>query len=145
MKTTIKESGLKLTPIEQKDIDRHLVKIKRLVEKYGTSAILNIEVSKVTNHHRKGEIYQATATLIVNKKSMRVETEGVAIGAAFEKCRKELEREIEKYKTSKEEKNYRQARKLKKMSRMSPLAWRGEGREEEQKEETETPIEETVI
>ncbi len=145
MKTTIKESGLKLSPIDQKDIDRHLAKIKLLVGKFGSSAILNIEVSRVTNHHRKGEIYEATATLVVNKKSIRVETQGEAIGAAFEKCRKELEREIEKYKTGKEEKNYRQARKMKKMNQMSPLAWRGEGREEEQKEETETPIEETVI
>mgnify|MGYP001600637704 CR=1 FL=1 len=145
MKITIKAKSLVLTPLDTKDMDRHIAKIKTLVKKYGEAVTLDIEVSKPTNHHRKGMIYMAKATLVLQKKMMRSESEGESVIGAFEGCRKDLEREIEKHKTGKEEKNYRDARKLKKMSRMTPLAWRGPGREEEQKEETETALEDMDV
>ena len=71
MKITIKSSGLELTPMDKKDMDRHIAKLRRLVAKYGSGVTLDIEVSRMSNHHRKGMVYQATATLIFHKKMMR--------------------------------------------------------------------------
>ncbi|MBI5135348.1 HPF/RaiA family ribosome-associated protein [Candidatus Uhrbacteria bacterium] len=137
MTTTLKQTDIKINPAEQKHIDQHVAKLNTIVKKYGTGVMLEIEVGRLSRHHRKGEIYHAECNLTLPKKLLRAEAEGQDVITAFEACRKELLREIDRYKTSKEEGNYRQARKLKKMSRMTPLAWRGEGREEEKSEETE--------
>ncbi len=137
MKTTLKQTDVKINAPEQKHIDQHIAKLKKMLVKYGTGVILDIEVGRLSRHHRKGQIYHAECNLTLPKKLLRAEADGQDIITAFETCRKELMREIDRYKTSKEEGNYRQARKLKKMSRMTPLAWRGDGREEEQKDELE--------
>ncbi len=135
MKTTLKQTNIAINPTEQKHIDRHVAGISRRVSKYGAALILNIEVGRTTRHHRKGEVYRAECMLQLPKKTLRAEAEAEDIVKAFEMCRKGLEREIDTYKASKEEKDYRQARKLKKLNQMTPLAWRGEGREEAQKDE----------
>ena len=132
MKLTLKKTDVLLNSLEQKHIDRDVAKIRRLVARYGPATTLDIEVGRLTRHHRKGMIYRAEFNLVLPKTILRAEASAEDVLRAVETCRKELEREIDRYKTSKEEKNYRQARRYKRLKRMSALAWRGKGREDEQ-------------
>ncbi len=136
MKLLFKETDLTLEPAVRRQLKSKLSKLNVWLKKVGTAAKLEIEVSLVSKHHRKGEIFHAEATLWLPKKSLRAEAKGNDVVAAFDEMHQQLEREVGRYKGVKEEKDYRQARLMKKRTRMTPLAWRGPGREEEQAEET---------
>ena len=139
MKLIFKETNVTLGEEVRRELKRKLSKLNVWLRKLGTAVKLEIEVALTSKHHRKGKVYHAEATLWLPKKSLRAEAEREDVVVAFDVMRQELEREIEKYKMSKEEKNYRQARYVKKRTHMTPLAWRGPGREEEQISETEEP------
>lgn len=136
MKILFKQTNLSLDPRVSRELKSKLSKLNVWLRKLGTAVKLEIEVALTTRHHRKGKIYHAEANLWLPKKILRAEAEREDVVVAFDVMRQELEREIEKYKSSKEEKNYRQARYVKKRTHMTPLAWRGPGREEEQADET---------
>ncbi len=136
MKILFKQTNLTLDSAVSRELKHKLSKLNVWLRKLGTAVKLEIEVALTSRHHRKGKIYHAEANLSLPKKTLRAEAEREDVVVAFDVMLKELEREIEKYKMSKEEKNYRQARYVKKRTHMTPLAWRGPGREEEQQEQT---------
>jgi ribosomal subunit interface protein len=136
MKLLFKETNITLDPRVRRELRAKLLKLSRWLRRLGTAVKLEIEVALTSRHHRKGKIYHAEGTLHLPKKTLRAEADREDIVVAFDVMRQELEREIERYKMSKEELGYRQARLLKRKTRMSALAWRGSGREEEQESET---------
>ncbi len=136
MKLIFKETNLSLESAVRQELKAKLAKLNVWLRKLGSAVKLEIEVALSTRHHRKGKIYYAEGTLVLPKKTLRAEAKREDVVVAFDVMRQELEREIERYKSSKEELGYRQARFVKKRTRMTPLAWRGAGREEEQAEET---------
>jgi len=136
MKISIKESHIEVTPEVMRGVRAKLLKLGPWLRKLGTAVRVEVELEKTTKHHRKGMIYRAEINLTVPKKLLRAEAYGEEILVAMEKAYKEVEREIEKYKMSKEEKSYREGRFMKKKNQMTSLAWRGNGREEEQNAET---------
>ncbi len=54
---------------------------------------------------------------------------------AFDTMRHKLDREVSKFKREDDARSNREGRKFKRMKGMTPLAWTGPGREEEQEEE----------
>ncbi len=136
MKLIFKQTNIALNQTVSRALKQKLSKLNVWLKKFGSAVKLEIEVALTTRHHRKGKIYHAEGNLYLPKKILRAEAQREDVVVAFDCMRQGLEREIERYKMEKEEKNYRQARYVKKRTHMTPLAWRGPGREEEQEEET---------
>ncbi len=59
---------------------------------------LNIEISKTTHHHRKGDIFRAEAQLYLPKELIRVEATDNDLRAAIDQIKEQLYRKIKKYK-----------------------------------------------
>ena len=74
-------------------LDKYLGKLKVLSAHF--------EISKTTNHHKKGEIYRAEANLIVNGDLLRVEKTEKDSYKAIDKVKDHLELVIKKYKEKK--------------------------------------------
>lgn len=136
MKVTRKETRLEISEAVEKKVKAKIDKLSTRLKRLGSAVELRVEMERTTRHHRKGLIYRVELNLKVLKKLLRAEVFGEDIITALDDAIRMLEREIERFKMSFEEKNYRRGRLEKKLTRMTPLAWRGAGREKEQADET---------
>ena len=62
-------------------------------------AMIWIEISRTTKHHKKGEVFRAAADLRLPKKILRAEAYAENIRTAIDEARNMLRSEIDKYKT----------------------------------------------
>ncbi len=100
MKVIIKSTNFKLTPslaafIEEKILS--LAKFLKTVDEF-EAVTARVEVGKTTRHHKKGEVFRAEVNLDLPKAVLRSEAIQNDLRAAVNEVRKELKREIEKYK-----------------------------------------------
>ncbi|MDO8592425.1 MAG: ribosome-associated translation inhibitor RaiA [bacterium] len=100
MQLNIKATNLELTP-KLKD---HVQKKMDMLDKYlGKFKVINarLEVSKISNHHLKGEIYRAEANLAIGGDLLRVAKTEKDLFKAIDKVKDHLELAIRKYKDKK--------------------------------------------
>lgn len=62
------------------------------------SAKLFVEVERMSNHHKKGDVYKASANLDIPHKSFRVEHEDVDARAAIDNLKHKLHNALERHK-----------------------------------------------
>ena len=101
MNITLKKT-LDVTPALEVYIEEKLSSISKFVEPFDRegSVELYVEVSRTTNHHRKGEeIFMAVADLRLPGKILRGEASASDIHKAIDDVRDILHMEIKKYKT----------------------------------------------
>ncbi len=104
-------------------------KIVRPVEKLlkrvdsGDAVMLDVEVARTTQHHHKGEVYRASATVTFRGKTIRASAEDSDIHAACDTLEDELKREISRHRTSALSMLKRMGRRTKQMIRVNPAAW----------------------
>ncbi len=101
MKITIK-GGLDVTPSLETYIEGKLMPLAKLVKVFDAEGVvdLTLEVSRTSNHHRKGdEVFKAAADLRLPGKILRSESSASDIRKAIDEVRTMLHMEIEKYKS----------------------------------------------
>lgn len=100
MQLNIKATNLELTA-ELKDYAKK--KMDMLNKYLGKLKVINahIEVSKITNHHLKGEIYRAEVNLSLGGDLLRVAKTEKDLFKAIDKVKDHLELVIKKYKDKK--------------------------------------------
>jgi ribosomal subunit interface protein len=101
MKINIIKTKNLITPALEAYIETKIGQLAKLVrhfEERGEVA-LSFEVSRTTQHHKKGEVYMAAADLRLPNKVLRAEEYAEDIRVAIDRARDTLHLEIEKYKT----------------------------------------------
>jgi ribosomal subunit interface protein len=101
MKITIKKT-LDVTPSLETYIDEKLMPLAKFVQVYDEKEEVELwlEVSRTTQHHRKGEeVFMAVADLRLPGNILRGESSSSDIRKAIDEVRNMLQMEIEKYKT----------------------------------------------
>ncbi len=105
MKITIKKS-LDVTPPLEAYIEAKLAPLTKFIKAFDRDDApvgLRLEVSRSSNHHRKGEeIFVAAADLRMPGKILRGEASASDIRKAIDEVRDILHMEIQKYKTKRE-------------------------------------------
>jgi len=120
MRTILKGKNTDLTAPLRTYIDE---KITKSAKKYlgkrddGEAVILELEVGRVTNRHRKGSVWYAEANLSLGGVMLRASHEGEDAHEVIDLVEEELLREIKKFKEKNQTSNIRGARKAKGMMR----------------------------
>ena len=101
MKIHLKAAGFEITPSLREFVEKKLMSLGRFVKKFDAEGAIElwVEVAKITEHHRKGNIYYAEANLRMPKKSIRAEEGSPDLHIAVDRLKHVLQLEIEKYKT----------------------------------------------
>jgi ribosomal subunit interface protein len=112
MRTIIKGKQTELTSAIRAYIEAKIVgPTSRVVGK--GDALLEVELSRVLRHHRKGNIWWGEVNLKMGKTLIRAEEEGDDPHAVIDAVENELLRQIKSFKGKKKTKNIRTARKIK--------------------------------
>jgi ribosomal subunit interface protein len=104
MNITIKKT-LDVTPPLETYIEKKLMPLAKFVKAFDQDGVaeLKLEVSRSSNHHRKGdEVFVASADLRLPGKVLRGEASASDIRKAIDEVRDMLHMEIEKYKEKRE-------------------------------------------
>jgi len=100
MKINIKKTT-DLTPSLQTYIEEKLMPLAKFIKHLDEKGDVEIwlEISRTTNHHRKGDVFMAAADLKLPGKILRGQAEAENIRTAIDEARNMLHMEIKKYKT----------------------------------------------
>ena len=126
MRINIRHKDIEMTDSLREYVDTKIVRpVEKLLKRMGDSdmPILDVEVSRTTQHHHKGEVYRASATLALGGKAIRASAEDTDIHAACDTLEDELKREILHHKTSSLSVARRMGRRAKQLLRINPAAW----------------------
>jgi len=124
MKIILKNKNVYPDAGTEKYLDKKLETLKKFLKNFNQELILaEVELGKVNNRQRTGDIFRAEINLSIGGgKILRAEAEGADLYAAIDEMRDNLEREIKKFKTKNETIFIRGARSITKKFRLSPLA-----------------------
>jgi ribosomal subunit interface protein len=101
MKITIKKT-LDVTESLEEYIEERIAPLRKFLEPFERNGEveLRLEVSRTSEHHRKGdEVFMAAADLVLLGSVLRSEASSADIRKAIDEVRNKLHMEIEKYKT----------------------------------------------
>ena len=118
MRIIYKSKTTKLTPAIKQYLEHKLAgATQKLLPKSATedAPILEIEFSRTTKHHHKGDVWRAEANLTIGKRMLRAEEVGEDPHGVIDIVASELAREIKSFKGKYKTKTIRGARTLKGM------------------------------
>jgi putative sigma-54 modulation protein len=100
MKIEISSKNFDLTPSITQYIEDKLGLIAKHIQKFELEGDLHlkVQVGRTTEHHNKGEVYEAVVDLPMPGTNLRAADSSEDLRAAIDVVRNNLEREIEKYK-----------------------------------------------
>jgi len=100
MKIIIESDGMELSESVRAYADKKFRVLEKFVTRFekGGEIELHVEILKTTEHHRKGDIYQANANIRLPGKMLNVEEKGDNVHTAIDLAKDVLKMEIEKYK-----------------------------------------------
>ncbi len=96
MQINIKATGVELTPALSSYVEDKLSLLDKLVENID-GALLDVEIGKITHHHKTGNWFFAEANLKFKGKLLRKVSEEADLYAAIDKMKDGLAEEIRKY------------------------------------------------
>ena len=104
MRITIQGKNLTLTPAIKTHIETKLGSLGKFIKKWdgGGAAILRVEVSRATKHHKKGDVFYAEANLDIPGAILLAEAFSADARLAVNIVKKTLELEIKKRKEKEE-------------------------------------------
>lgn len=82
-----------------------------------------VEISKTTQHHKKGDYFETDVNLKIAGKDFRAESRSFDIRISIDEVRNELQDQLKSYRGKKFSKYLRGARLFKHLNKFSPLAW----------------------
>ncbi|OHA58116.1 MAG: ribosomal subunit interface protein [Candidatus Vogelbacteria bacterium RIFOXYD1_FULL_44_32] len=71
MKTNVKTTNIVLTPAIDQYLRFKIAKIKKYIDESSGEAMVDIEIGKTTEHHRRGQLFKAEINLVVPGQSLR--------------------------------------------------------------------------
>src|SRR5689334_5031992 len=92
----IKGTNMELTDAIKSAVADELATLDARLERWGTAVSADVEVSKTSMHHHKGEIFRAEVNLQIPGKLLRAEDENEDLYVALKNVVGTLERELEK-------------------------------------------------
>lgn len=125
MKTTLKSTGFKLDNTLRSYTERKIINpVRKLFgkDRLYASLILDVEIGRLTAHHKKGRIWRAEANLTVPGSFFRSEAEADDVRTAIDLVKDEIVGEIKKFKNKKIDRMRRNARKFKGEVKFDPAA-----------------------
>jgi len=123
MKIIIKATNIKLSPSINEYVNEKIGGLDKFLKKFDPELTeARVEVGKITQGQRQGDIFRAEVNLRIDGHLIRVENTEESLLAAIDLVKDELQREIREYKDKQETKFIRGARSWKKFWRISPLA-----------------------
>ncbi|RJQ14868.1 ribosome-associated translation inhibitor RaiA [Candidatus Parcubacteria bacterium] len=126
MKVIISTRNLSLTKALQDYIDKKINSLEHFIEasaKFNSQALARVEIEKMTQHHKKGDYFKASAILTLSSYRFRAESLGPDLYAAVDELKDELARQLKHDRGKKTAKYLRGARFFKHIVKFSPLAW----------------------
>lgn len=118
MKYNVKATGVSLTPALDQYIERRIKAIAKFVDKSDESAIADVEVGKISDHHRSGEIFRAEINIaLAHQPLLRAEVTEYDIYNAVNAAKNEIIRQIKSSKNKENTKTRKGNRKVKEMIR----------------------------
>lgn len=123
MKIIIKTTNVDISPSVNEYIEEKIGGLEKLLRKFDPNLVeARVDVGKIKQGQRRGEIFRAEVNLNLGGKLLRAEETGHSLHAAIDLVKDELRRKIRQYTHKKETKEIRGARSWKKFWRFSPLA-----------------------
>jgi len=100
MNIQIKAKDLDLTPSIKEYIEEKIGSLDKFLEKLEDQGevLIDVEIARVSKHHKKGDVFYAEANLKLPKKMLRAERKDFDVRAAIDHVRDRLQRDIVKYK-----------------------------------------------
>lgn len=93
MKINLKTKNFSLTPSIKNYLEQKLNYLDKFLI-FDDSTFVNVELSKVTKHHRKGNVFKAEINLNVPGRLIRAAAEEWDLRVAIDRARDNLRREI---------------------------------------------------
>jgi ribosomal subunit interface protein len=93
MNTNIKAGSIELTPAISDYVDKRLKKVADLLEN-DPALKCDVELSRTTSHHNKGDIFRAEVHIVGSGKDIYVAREETDLYAAIDLVRDEVLREV---------------------------------------------------
>jgi putative sigma-54 modulation protein len=92
MKINIKATGISLTP----SISEYTEKKVNMLEKFfdNNEALVNVEVGKITKHHKSGDVFRAEIQAICNGQTYYAVSETEDLYASIDEVKDEIIREM---------------------------------------------------
>jgi ribosomal subunit interface protein len=114
----IKTKNLELTDWLKKVVNNKIGGLKKFIKRFRARQDILfdtfVELEKETVHHKKGDIFMAEVKMILPQRTLVVKSHGEDLMETITEVKKELEREIQKYKFKSVELPRRKYRKIKK-------------------------------
>jgi ribosomal subunit interface protein len=120
IKKTLKGTGIDLSDAITASVDKVVASIDKYVDPSDTSALVDIEVGKTTNHHRSGEIFRAEINFHSRIGSLRAEAEKEDLYVALTAAKDEIVESLRSKKSKRTDFVRRSGIKLKNMLRALP-------------------------
>ncbi len=112
MRTTIKATGIELTPALTNYVNDKIGMLDKLVANFG-DVLANVEIGKETNHHKTGNWFFAEINLKCDGKTLRHVVEDADLYAAIDLAKDGMAEEIRTFEKRKKSLFRRGARALK--------------------------------
>jgi len=133
MRVNIKSSNIKLSEsiyvyTEKKigELEKFIRNVGAAPEKDGEHDPIEVEVDveKVSQHHRKGDVFKAVINVSVpgEKYMLRAESEQWDLHQAIDEAKDDMARQLKRHKNKRRQKSDRLSRKFKNVARLSRLA-----------------------
>ena len=80
-------------------LDEKIVKlVEKLFKKEEELIKLDLEVGRITRHHKQGKVFRAEANLSIGSRNLYADSVGETLNEAIDLLEEELEKEIKKFK-----------------------------------------------
>ncbi len=91
MKTNVKTTNIELTPAIDQYLKYKLSKIKKYLDESLGEAMVDVEIGKITEHHKQGQLFKAEINLVVPGQSLRrADVQGFDLYTAIIEARDEI-------------------------------------------------------
>jgi putative sigma-54 modulation protein len=98
MRIFIKATNLSLTEPLKIYINDKLSGLSRMLARFNSDIVkAQIEIGRVSRHHKKGDVYRAEVNMELPQEILRAEESNTNVRAAIDAVKDKLKREIESY------------------------------------------------
>ena len=99
MKLSIKSTNLEITPAISEYIEKKIGSLDKFLKRFNAEGgvLTQVEISRTTKHHYKGDVFYAEINLHLPHKSMRGEATSEDIRYSINMAREKIQHQIQKY------------------------------------------------
>lgn len=101
MNIKIKATNIGLTEAIEQYVEKRLATLENLLGEEDTGVRMEVEVGKITRHHKQGEVFMAEINIYIPHQNFRAVSEQEDLYATIDDAKEEIEREIVSYKDKK--------------------------------------------